>query len=484
MPSHGFDVTVFAAMVEASPDVVIIVDHDGVVRFASSAMSQVLGHDPADLIGHPYDVLVPPDAGEQHRAHHGTYMERPTARPMGRGPSLRARHKAGYDIPVEIALVPLPGTPPYVAASIRDVSASRLAVERLAATNELLTLALGGADREQLVRSAVVLAGRHLGATICWLAEIEDTEMSFVVSAADGPGADELLDRRVHLTSERPEFDDPAIARRLDLGPTIAAPIASGPTSLGMLALARPAGGRAFDPIEREALQDFGDAVAVTLELVDARSDVDDLRHVAERDRIARDLHDTVIQHLFAISLRLEAVFAVADGIVRERMEETVDAIDTVIRDIRTTIFNLQHHASHVGPQRLITEVVEDAAVTLGFGPTLMFEGPLDTELPEVVARSAVAVTREALSNVARHASATNAEVMARLDETGSFLLTVTDNGVGPPETPLHGFGLSNLRSRAAELGGTFELKARPGGGAIAEWIVPVAIDLAPQHER
>ena len=109
MPSLGFDVTVFAAMVEAAPDVVIIVDHDGIIRFASSAMSEVLGHDPADLIGHPYDVLVPPDAGERHRAHHGTYITRPTARPMGRGLSLRARHKAGYDIPVEIALVPLPG---------------------------------------------------------------------------------------------------------------------------------------------------------------------------------------------------------------------------------------------------------------------------------------------------------------------------------------------------------------------------------------
>ncbi|TIC81817.1 GAF domain-containing protein [Nocardioides sp. GY 10127] len=228
----------------------------------------------------------------------------------------------------------------------------------------------------------------------------------------------------------------------------------------------------ALEAEERELLISFADQAALALDRAQAIDDRAQLAVIGDRERIARDLHDTVIQRLFATGLHLQgASMAATDPVLSERIGKAVDELDHTIRDIRGTIFELTSDGKASLKTRTRT-LAREYARLLGHNPDVTIEGPIDTAVPENVAEQVVPLLREALSNVARHARATQTEVLLRSAD-GTFTLEVADNGVGPG-VPDHESGLRNARSRATDLGGSFALEARDPRGTLFRWSVPV----------
>ena len=199
---------------------------------------------------------------------------------------------------------------------------------------------------------------------------------------------------------------------------------------------------------------------------------------VAERERIGRDLHDVVLQHLYGMGLSVQATVAGASATTASKLEIVIDDIDRIISEVRTIVFTLgtAGHRGALGQE--LADVVAQASRVLGFTPSLRLEGPVDSVMSDEVRTEMVASMREALGNVARHAKASLAHVVVAVVDK-SVVMTVTDNGVGPPNDVAAlkgGHGLSNLQSRAAGFGGWCTLEQRDpdaGLGAVLRWSVP-----------
>ena len=217
----------------------------------------------------------------------------------------------------------------------------------------------------------------------------------------------------------------------------------------------------------------FAEQAALALQVASARQDKALLAVYEDRDRIGRDLHDLVIQRLFAIGLTLENAARMATKPeVATRITTAVDDIDVTIREIRHTIFELgSGRGTLVDLRTELGSIVEEHAVVLGFRPTWHTEGPVDSAVPDEVRPHLLAVLREALTNAARHAKASSVDVSLAVGD--EVVLTVTDDGVGIPEG-VRTSGLRNMAERATSAGGRSELVARPGGGTTVRWSVPV----------
>jgi signal transduction histidine kinase len=190
-----------------------------------------------------------------------------------------------------------------------------------------------------------------------------------------------------------------------------------------------------------------------------------------DRDRIGRDLHDLVIQRLFAVGLNLENVLQQdQEPESRRRVAQAVDDIDTTIKDIRRTIFALSDTHSADDVRGDILAIAQRATSTLGFKPTVRTEGSLDSDLTATVRAHLLAVLGEALTNVAKHAQATLVTVMVRVSD--DVTLIVTDNGVGM-DKPDRSSGIRNMRERAQALGGELIVDSSPGEGTTLIWAVP-----------
>jgi signal transduction histidine kinase len=226
------------------------------------------------------------------------------------------------------------------------------------------------------------------------------------------------------------------------------------------------------DPQEQQLMHSFADHVGLALDRARAVQDREQLAILSDRDRIARDLHDLVIQRLFATGMRLQGLRMLADRpAFVEGIDKAVDDIDLTVKDIRGTIFELQSRteASLRGDVR---KLVKEYAAALGFPPVVRTSGPVDTAVSGQVQVELLAVLREALSNVAKHAHATLAEV--RVDITlHEVVLTVRDDGVGLP-AEVHESGLRNARARASALGGGFSLEPAAPRGTSLTWRVPL----------
>jgi signal transduction histidine kinase len=234
-----------------------------------------------------------------------------------------------------------------------------------------------------------------------------------------------------------------------------------------------------FSALDEELAVGLAGAAAVAIEHARLYTQVQDLTLTADRDRIARDLHDTVIQRLFATGLALQAtsrlVRADPDA-ARDRIERAVDELDGTVRQIRTAIFGLGSASPTVGAglrERVLT-VASDAARPLGFHPAVTFEGVIDANVDDTLAREVLATLREALTNVARHAHAGRCAIVVRVHDQ-ELTLEVIDDGVGPGRRDGAGRGLRNLAVRAEQRHGRFELVPGPDGGTAARWTVPLA---------
>ncbi len=244
----------------------------------------------------------------------------------------------------------------------------------------------------------------------------------------------------------------------------------------GNLYLCDKAGGGVFTDADEELVVSLASAAGIAIDNARLHARVADVMVMEDRDRIARDLHDTVIQRLFAIGLSLESAARLAeDPRAAERMHTAVDDLDTTIKEIRTAIFELHSSRSPVTSTRQsVLDLTAEATRNLGFEPTTRLDGPIDTVVVDDLAVHALAVLREALANVARHAHARAVEVrvVAGPDE---LVLEVVDDGIGPPADPdVAGHGLRNMADRAAEVGGTCELLTGESG-AVLRWTAPLA---------
>ena len=193
-----------------------------------------------------------------------------------------------------------------------------------------------------------------------------------------------------------------------------------------------------------------------------------------DRERIGRDLHDKVVQRLFAVGMALQGAARMPDlNLVRERIDKVVDDLDATINEIRTTIFELGDSALPGGLRQAVVGLADELAPTVGVRPDLTFEGAIDNAIPQQTADHLLSVLREMLSNVGKHAQATRVLVILTVGD--DVVLEVVDNGVGfAPPADGGGLGLSNLRGRAEKLGGTFDVRVVQGGGTKATWRVPI----------
>ena len=243
----------------------------------------------------------------------------------------------------------------------------------------------------------------------------------------------------------------------------------------GNLYLTDKTSAEVFNDVDEELVVALAAAAGVAIENARLHAKVRELALLEDRERIARDLHDTVIQRLFATGLRLQGVARLAQRPeVANRITEAIDDLDLTVKHIRTAIFGLEASRRGAGGLRQrILSLTAEAAGPLGFDPHVLFDGPVDT-VPDAVAAELLAVLREALTNVARHAHARRVEVEVVAD--GDVVLRVLDDGDGlPDERRTGGRGLSNMAARASGLGGTMYAKRGAPSGTTIEWRVPTA---------
>jgi signal transduction histidine kinase len=241
----------------------------------------------------------------------------------------------------------------------------------------------------------------------------------------------------------------------------------------GSLYLTEKRGGAEFDEEDEELVAALAAVAGVAVDNARLHERLLSLTLVEDRERVARDLHDTVVQRLFAAAMALQGAIRLAgDDEVRRRIESVVEEIDATITEIREAVFEL--HAHRPGLRDAVLDVARAASEALGFRPVVRLEGPVDTAVPPEVADHLVATLREALSNVAQHAQATAVEV--RLTVGPEIVLSVWDNGVGLGGAPQgRGRGLANMAERARGLGGTLEVGPAPAVGTLLVWRVPLA---------
>ncbi|MCU1693421.1 MAG: histidine kinase [Frankiales bacterium] len=339
------------------------------------------------------------------------------------------------------------------------------------AGRSISTALLSGADREDVVALLVDTSMRVLDADSVFMGLREGEDLHLAASAgATGPGADAAL-----LADLRPVLlsGQPCAASSGELS-GFAVPLgAEGAACHGVLAAlwSTPP-----HPLLVHDLQGFAAQAAVALELADRRDAAEQGALVADRDRIGRDLHDLVIQRLFATGMRLQSVLRLVPTNPAEavrRVDLAVDDLDATIRELRSTIHGLQAPLDGRPSLRArLLEAVDAGTVHLGFAPSLRLDGLLDTLVPEETAEHVLATVREALSNAARHASASTVVVSVAL-RGGVVQVVVEDDGVGV-DPSAGSSGLRNLASRALELGGELVLDAGPLDGARLTWRVPV----------
>ncbi|WP_131740108.1 sensor histidine kinase [Actinomadura roseirufa] len=360
----------------------------------------------------------------------------------------------------------------------------------LQASAEISTALLSGTDPHRVTALVAERARQIAGADLAAVALADPAEGVFSVEAADGVEAGRLRGTRIALEGSVAGrvFGEGAAARMEDgreaaaeaglpdqvkVGPLLVVPLGVGNSARGVIAVVNPPGGAVFSEGNRRLLEAFAGQAAVALELADRRRDAERLALLEDRDRIARDLHDTVIQRLFATAMTLmSAIKITRRPDVASRVQGAVDDLDETIRQIRSSIFALQAAGEEESLRARVHALVDGAAQGLGFAPSVRLDGLLDTAVDDATGEHLLAVVREALSNTARHARAT--EVTVVIDVGDDLTLRVEDDGVGIPEGGRRS-GLRNLRERAEELGGSFTTRPRQGGGTVLLWRVPPA---------
>jgi signal transduction histidine kinase len=399
---------------------------------------------------------------------------------------------ASFDDEDEAVLTALAAAAGVAIENARLYDEARRQQRWLRASADTTQRLLSGASPTEVLKLVTDRALAISGADLVVLALPTSDRTHLVIEHAAGEGADEatglllsvagsvsglVLDSGQPLTLTDFTNDD-RVARtareHLHLGPAVVFPLGAPGNVRGILTAGRRPGSLPLPPQAVEVLVAFAAQAGVGLELAEHRRDAERFAVIEDRERIARDLHDLVIQRLYATGMSLEGVTArLGDTDNGRRVSGAVDALDETIKEIRSAIFSLQARpADDEGSMRSrILAVVDDATSQLGFPPELRMTGRLDESYLAEAGEHLLGVLREALSNAARHAHATRVEVA--VDCTAELSLTVRDNGIGMPDTGRRS-GLANLAERAQQLGGALNVGPADGGGLELRWCVPL----------
>ena len=340
-----------------------------------------------------------------------------------------------------------------------------------------------GDSLELVARTSLRIAGADLVTVV-----LPGGPDELLIEVAVGSGADGLAGTRLPMSGSlsgqvfstgtplRQSVGDAGSTSRpdLDLGPVLAVPLHGSRRVHGVLWAARRRGRSAFGAEEVEMAAGFANHAALAIELAEARAEQQRAVMLDERERIAADLHDHVIQRLFAAGLSLQSTAGtLRAGEAADRILATVDDLDATIRQIRTSIFQLQQLPQTRAPglRARLLDVATDLTPVLGFEPAVRFSGLIDA-VSHDIGEDVLAVVRESLSNVARHARAASAEVdvAATADR---LTVDIRDDGIGLGSTDRRS-GLDNLRRRADRRDGTFTVEPRKPTGTWLSWSVPL----------
>lgn len=371
---------------------------------------------------------------------------------------------------------------------------ARIRQQWLAATSEVTTELLGGTDPAEALNLIASRALELTGSDVTMLAlpnsgrlDVDDDWGEDVddltVTVCAGVRAAELSGAHVDLEvsvpgavyrDRTPRSVGELVLRDHRFGPALVVPLRAGDRTTGVLIAAREAGSASFESAQLPVVASFADQAALALQLAAQQRAARELDVLGDRDRIARDLHDHVIQRLFAVGLSMQSTQRrTKSPELQKRLGDSIEQMHEIVQEIRTAIFDL--HGGVAGETRLrhrlhdaIAELTDDAPVH----PTVSMSGTLDT-LPTQLAEHVEAVVREAVSNAVRHADASTVSVSVAVKDD-VLRIVVVDDGHGLPEgvTPS---GLGNLRDRAEATGGTFSATSAPGAGVTVEWTAPVA---------
>ena len=430
-------------LLDAAPDGMFLTNVAGIIVLVNKQLEALFGFTRDELVGTAVERLLPDRFQRGHTAHRQAYHHNPQPRAMGSGLDLWARRSDGSEFPVEISLSPVTANDEiFYFASVRDVTDRVEALERTEAWMAALTDA-----RRALLDGEV---------PVTTLANISDQARRLT-------GADHSW-----VTHDAVGFARTDDARRLEL------PLGPGfGSETSTLILSRDDASASFAPHTIAAATNFVEQVVLAVEASQSRQHQARLNILEDRDRIARDLHDLVIQRLFAAGLGLQSLAARTEARpISDRLEATVTELDNIIRELRSTIFGL----GQVDRVRSIRQQITDAALShtdaLGFSPRVTLHGDVD-ELPLAIVEQLLPSLHEALSNVVRHAAASSTTVTVDL-RTNQAILEVLDDGVGITDDGIRGNGLTNLVNRARRIGGDCVVERRSNGeGTAVVWTAP-----------
>lgn len=359
------------------------------------------------------------------------------------------------------------------------------------AFGEVATSLLAGAGSDEALQLIARRARELVGADASTIA-LPEPGGDLRIAVADGDVAADIVGERFPregsvsgsvLETGEPAFleDASADARQKQplvaagvIGPAVYVPLVDG-VAYGTLAVGRLKGGRPFTVADRDLLVGFARQASVVLAHEAKRAQLAELARLDDQERIARDLHDSVIQRIFAASLSLQGAAGLTkDDEVRQRIERGIDELDTAMRLIRAVIFDIGRRTplGEAGVRRRVMDLAAESSRILGYSPQVTFSGPVDNLVGEEVAKELLPTIREALSNVARHAAARKVTVSLSAGD-GRVVLEVVDDGVGL-RPGAGGSGIANMRTRAERLGGRCTVEPGERGGTRVHWEAPL----------
>ena len=398
----------------------------------------------------------------------------------------------------EAVLVALGAAAGVAVENARLYEAARRQQRWIQASAEVTTRLLSGSEPGEVLAGITRQALDLSGADLAVLALPGEDGRLLTVAYAEGDGADAVrglvlpvgqsLSGQVLATGEPVTSEDFATDERAaraargamsQIGPAVVFPLGAPGNVHGVLTVGRRHGALPFPQAQADVVASFAAQAGVALELAASRAEAERLSLYEDRDRIAQDLHDLVIQRLYATGMSLQSTMSmITRPEVASRITNAVDAMDETIKEIRTTIFQLQSRDTAAGPDLRgeIVVLVEEMADMLGFAPSLRLGAGLGGGISPEVTEHALAALREALSNAARHANASEVDVTVDVGSDGMLTVQVTDDGTGIPDGGRRS-GLRNLANRAEKLGGELRLgPADPGAprpGTRLEWRAP-----------
>jgi len=468
-----------AAIVESSVDGIFSMSSECVVTSWNGAALSMFGYTPQEVVGHHFSEFFPDD----HVLEELLDAARSGCPSASTDTSWPTRGGGCLDVALSVSPLGALGADGF-SVLVRDITTRKKAEAQLvrharwlSAAAEIRLRLLSGAPLEEplelVCKWAVELSSASAAALV-----LADEDNPRILASSGAEGALAAVRERLDVLLKLPETE------WLALGPGLTATafpivahvhgpspvdIASSNGALVTVATTGEAEGLGAD----EIVSSLATQAVLAVEAASLRAQRERALISADRERIARDLHDLVIQRLFGAGLRLQGIIPLlGSSALAAKLATTVDDLDSTIKEIREAIFALES-APGIGLRAKVVEAVADAGEHLGFRPKLAFHGSVDADIALSLQLEAMAVLREALSNCARHADASRVDVAVTVGDDLSVL--VVDDGMGIGE-PSRFSGIANSRARAALLGGSLEVGAAPGGGTRFEWRVPVRL--------